>query len=91
ERMGDFTGRISPNDFNRIAHLIRSSGYMDLADTYTRRITDLPTIYTTVVMNGRRKTISNYANAGPNKLWVIEQMIDRLMATAQWNGQKAKR
>ena len=40
--------------------------------------------YTTVVMNGKRKVIRNYANAGPTTLWAIEQLIDSLMTKVKW-------
>jgi hypothetical protein len=59
---------------------------MQFDDSYSREITDCATTYTMVVMNGKRKTISNYANAGPTKLWAIEQLIDDLMAKAKWEG-----
>ena len=43
-----------------------------------------------VVRNGKRKTVSNYANAGPMKLWAIESLIDDLLRNAQWrDSQKA--
>ena len=91
ERKGEFVGTIPVWYFHRLAQFIRDSGYMELEDTYTRMVTDNPTTYTMVVMNGKRKTISNYANAGPTKLWAIEQLIDDLMAKAKWDSsQKAR-
>ena len=57
---------------------------MDLEDNYSRKITDLSTTYTMVVMNGRRKTVSNYGEAAPSKLWAIEKLIDDLMTKAEW-------
>lgn len=88
ERAGSFTGRIETWRFHQLAQFIRDSGYMDLEDGYTRIITDSPTAFTTVVMNGRRKVIRNYADAGPTKLWAIEQLIDDFMAKAEWDSVK---
>lgn len=34
--------------------------------------------------NGKRKVISNHANSGPTTLWAVEQLIDGLMAKADW-------
>ena len=48
-------------------------------------MTDQPTCYTTVVMHGERKMVRNYANAGPTKLWAIEQIIDKLLLEAEWD------
>jgi hypothetical protein len=52
-------------------------------------VTDNPTVYTTVVMDGKRKVVSNYANAGPTKLWAIEQLIDKLLLEAKWDEKPA--
>jgi hypothetical protein len=85
ERLGEYTGRIDPRRFDQLAQFIKDSDYMELDDAYTSHmITDQPYVYTTVVMNGKRKTISNYPSAGPTKLWAIEQVIDDLTTQAQW-------
>src|SRR5262245_57957328 len=84
ERKGEFTGTIPLWQFHQLAQFIRDSGYIELADAYSRTVTDHPTVFTTVVMNGKRKVISNYANSGPATLWAIEQLIDDLMAKADW-------
>jgi uncharacterized protein DUF6438 len=86
ERRGEFTGTISPGQFHRIAQFIKDSGYMELQDAYTTLVTDSSTTYTMVVMNGKRKTVSNYLSVGPTRLWAIEQLIDGLMAKAEWEG-----
>ncbi len=86
ERTGESTGTISVGQFHRLAQFIRDSGYLELEDAYFRGITDNPTVYTSVVMRGKRKVVLNYANAGPTKLWAIEQLIDVLMREAKWSG-----
>ena len=90
ERKGEFTGTIPVEDFHRLAQFIRDSGYMELENEYSRPFGRDATIYTMVVKNGKRKTVSNYANAGPTKLWAIESLIDDLLRNAQWrDSQKA--
>ncbi len=84
ERTGDFIGTIPSWKFTELAQFIRDSDYMNLETDYRASVTDMPTTYTMVVMNGKKKTISNYAGAGPTKLWAIEQLIDDLMAKADW-------
>src|SRR5678815_4416854 len=88
EREGEFAGTIPVWYFHHLAQFVRDSGYTELEDGYRQGVTDTdhPTTYTMVVMNGKRKTVSNYANAGPTKLWAIEQLIDDLMAKATWDG-----
>jgi len=84
KRKGEFTGRIELWDFHRLAQFIKDSGYMNLENDYFRAVTDNPTTFTTVVLEGRRKIVRNYADAGPTKLWAIEQLIDDLMNKAEW-------
>jgi hypothetical protein len=52
-------------------------------------VTDNSTVYSTVVIGGKRKVISNYANAGPTKLWAVEQLIHKLVLEATWDEDKA--
>jgi hypothetical protein len=85
ERLGEYTGKIDQFRFEQLAQFIKDSDYMELDDAYTHMITDNPSVYTTVLMSGKRKTIRNYANSGPTKLWAIEQLIDELMVKAQWS------
>jgi len=85
QRKGYQTGTVDEWQFHELSQFIRDAGYMQLADSYSINITDLPTVYSTVVMNGKRKVIKHYANAGPTKLWAIEQLIDRLLADAHWD------
>lgn len=85
EREGEFSGTIPLWNFHRLAQFVRDSGYMELEYSYWVAVTDNPTTFTTVVMNGKRKTVSNYANGGPTKLWAIEQLTDDLMAKARWD------
>jgi hypothetical protein len=92
ERKGEFTGTLPVEYFHRLAQFIRDSGYMELDDEYRLSATTRPsaTTYTMVVRNGKRKTVSNYRNAGPTKLWAIESLIDDLLRNAQWrDSQKA--
>lgn len=86
-REGEHTGRVRTWSFNALAQFIRDTGYMDLEDNYSRLVTDHPTVYTTVVMNGTRKVIKNYANAGPTNLWAVEQIIDKLLLETEWDGE----
>jgi Domain of unknown function (DUF6438) len=83
-RTGEFKGTITVWRFDQLARFIRDSGYMDLGDLHWRLVSDHPTVYTTVVLGGKRKVVSNYVDAGPTKLWAIEQLIDDLMREAQW-------
>ena len=56
-----------------------------MADSYAATVTDLPTVYTTVVLAGKRKVVKDYADAGPSKLWAVEQVIDKVLLDAEWD------
>jgi hypothetical protein len=85
QRQGDHTGKVSTYEFNQLAQFIKDSGYSELQDSYSRMVTDHPTVYTTVIIGGKRKVVSNYANAGPTKLWAVEELIDKLLLEATWD------
>ena len=85
-RKGRFTGTIPQQSFYQLAHFVDDSKFMDLGEEYVDlRSTSGGTVYTTVVMNGKRKVISNRGNTGPTKLWAVEQLLDGLIARAKWN------
>ncbi len=82
---GTRTGKISEWRFHSVANLIRGSDFMNLHRGYTARVTDNPTVYTMVVMNGERKIVLDYAHAGPDILWAVEQLIDNLIDDVEWD------
>jgi hypothetical protein len=77
---GAYEGKVY--GFDRLAELILANGYFKLKDSYTFAATDLPSAITTVVANGKRKTITNYGDFGPVELWGIEMAIDGMLKGA---------
>ena len=73
---GKKKGQDSLITFHRIADLLDELKFADLDNEYEPRVTDNPTTFTTAVISGKRKTVSNYAEGGPTGLWAIEQLID---------------
>lgn len=86
KRRGKHTGTVDVSRFNALAEFLLESGYMQLESAYTLRVTDMPTAYTAAVVNGKRKIVSNYGGVGPAKLWAVEQLIDKLLLEAEWDG-----
>ncbi len=82
ERKGTYKAYIS--GFEQLAKIIEARKYFSFSASYTEPVTDLPSAITSVVRNGKRKTINNYANSGPIELWEIETLIDGLIANARW-------
>jgi hypothetical protein len=85
ERKGKYTGHIDTFKYNRLAEFIRDEGFMSLEDNYTVPVSDIPSVYTSVTIDGKRKAIKNRGNAGPSKLWAIEQLIDKLVSETKWD------
>lgn len=86
-RKGKHTGRISPDQFNQLSEYLLESGFLNLDATYDLpQIADFPTTYTMAVVDTKRKLVKNYGDLGPVKLWALQQSIDSLLATAEWEG-----
>lgn len=76
KQIGAYTATVDADRFKRLAELAEILGYFKLQDRYAKPITDQEHILTSVVRNGKRKTIDNYGDAGPAALWGFEQLVD---------------
>jgi hypothetical protein len=85
ERMGEHTGIVSVGELNQVMSFINESLFSGFEDTYSANFLDGPTSYVMVKTGNETKVIQNYANSGPATLWAVEQLIDDLLETAQWN------
>ncbi|MGB1253847.1 MAG: DUF6438 domain-containing protein, partial [Candidatus Promineifilaceae bacterium] len=79
-------------DAAAVAELVQTMndiGYFELADKYTNYIvTDLPSVLTSLTIDGRTKRIERYEgdDQAPRALIEIEVMIDKLVNSEQWTG-----
>lgn len=87
-RKGHYRGRISKDDFRRLAELLRSRGFFDLDGRYNGSVTCAQTVITRAVRGGSTKAVENYAEAGPVELWGIERTIRGLASEVEWKKQK---
>jgi len=84
DKIGRWEANIDAFHFHHLANFILETGYSQMDDTFTSSVTDGDTVYTTFVLNGRRKVFRNYASSDPSKLWVFQRLIDDLAAGAKW-------
>jgi hypothetical protein len=77
-------GKLRTNPFSNLARFIRDTGFMQMKDSYSAAVSDQETVYTSIVINGTRKIVSNYGNAGPPALWAIQELIDKIVAQTDW-------
>lgn len=82
ERIGTYKASYVP--FKRLAQAMQDRGFAGLHDDYSTGTTDQETVITTVLQGGRRKTVENYGDAGPQNLWEIQTLIDGAVAQAHW-------
>lgn len=85
ERMGEHTGTVEVGQLNQVMSFINESLFSGFEDTYSANFLDAPTTYVMVKTGSETKVIQNYGNSGPATLWAIEQLIDNLLETAEWN------
>jgi len=84
ERLGAHQGKLHPSLFIQLARLLLAEDFFELQDRYFKPVTDSPSAIITVVRDGQRKRVSNYASTGPIRLWGLEMAIDAVAAYIEW-------
>lgn len=85
--VGEQRATIPREDVARLLARFDEIGFEQLRDAYRARVTDMPTYAVTLVRDGRRKTVVDYAglNAGmPEAVRELQNEIDRVAGTARW-------
>jgi hypothetical protein len=85
--VGERRTTIPREDVARLLARFDAIGFDDLDDAYRARVTDMPTYTVTLVRDGRRKTVVDYAglNAGmPEAVRELQNEIDRVAGTERW-------
>ena len=94
-RLGEATRRIPPARVDSLLGELKAGGYLDFADVYEpgtpgcgRAATDLPSVTTSVVIDGGRKEIRHYYGCedAPRALTALERRIDAVAEAAEWVG-----
>lgn len=84
ERLGAFRGTVSVGRLKQVLAFIDEIDFDALQRTYASEFLDNPTVYTLVQQDGEARVVAHEANSGPARLWALEQLIDSLLATAEW-------
>jgi uncharacterized protein DUF6438 len=72
---GTHTWRIDPAALRALADEMEKAGFFEMKSEYTARVTDMPTVTTTLTRGSRTKTVKDYFGAPP-ALKEIEARID---------------
>jgi Domain of unknown function (DUF6438) len=81
--VGKATAKISPEAVSQLVAEFERIHYFNLEDTYTARITDLPTTTTSIRIGSRFKQVVDYYGA-PAALTALEQRIDEVAGSKRW-------
>jgi hypothetical protein len=93
--LGAATGQIPAGRVEALLSEIERAGYFSFANRYAaaeptcgRYATDLPTVISTITVDGRTKRIEHDYGCGaaPGALVVLERRIDEVLNSAQWTG-----
>lgn len=79
DRKGVYVTKFRPEHFRRLAAYARKIEFSELQGLYRRQATDSATIETTVEYGDEHHIVVNYADAGPEELWIL-QMTARALA-----------
>ena len=82
-KLGTYSTRINDRKIQSIINKANEIGYFDLEDVYDSPVTDLPSTYTYLSVDGKKKTIKNRVR-GPEKLREFEKYIDSVFEDMEW-------
>jgi Domain of unknown function (DUF6438) len=80
---GPRTRQISPASVRLLLEEFARAQFSTLKDRYRAPVTDLPTTYVSLTIEGRTKTVQDYFGA-PKELKDLEALIDDIAGTDRW-------
>jgi ankyrin repeat protein len=84
---GQHRDRISPEAVTELVALFRKTNYLALRDSYQARVTDNPTYTTSLAVDGKTKSVTDYVGEEvgmPHFVKDLEDGIDRIAGTDKW-------
>ena len=78
---------ISQDKIDQLVQEFKIIDYFSLNDEYTTRtITDAPSVITSIILDGKTKTIEHYHGdfSAPEELTELEDRIDEIVNSEQW-------
>jgi hypothetical protein len=85
ERLGDFQGEVTVQDYGRLSYLLDRLEFMSLPDSFSVPYTDLPGATLAVSRrSGGVKFVHDYGYVGPVELWTLMEIFDGIVGRIQW-------
>lgn len=85
ERIGNYRGEVTLDDYGRMSYLMDRLDFMALPDSFAARYTDLPGATMAVSRRpGGTRAVHDYGYVGPVELWSLMQVFDGIVGRIQW-------
>ena len=84
EVIGQATDQIAPEAVHTLIDKFRAAGFWSLCESYTRRVSDVPTTITVVHLANTQKSVSDRADGAPDWLRELDLAVDTLADTHRW-------
>ena len=88
---GTHSASLSPEEVTELHRAVLDADFFDLEDRYEVGATDLPSILTTVTMDGQIKTVYHYGlgcgtelDSAPSGLCALEALLENIPAANGW-------
>ena len=83
EPEGEHTGWIDNVRMQEFVDIAAEIGYAKFEDSYDGQVTDKPTVTTSIVLDGKRKTVRRRHNY-PSEIRTFEALFDSLLKGVEW-------
>lgn len=83
EPIGEYTGKISKTQIQSFIDKANEIGFFALEEVYDSPVTDIPAITTSIVINGKQKTVMRRVGY-PERIREFENLFDELLTTVKW-------
>lgn len=86
DKIGFYHTTLDSTNLQKIKDKLLAINYFSFEDEYTSPITDVPSVYTTVALNGQIKTIHD-RHKGPKELDELYALVDEILDSCKWSAQ----
>ncbi len=83
---GEMKSQVSREKATALIEEFRKQGFWGLCGNYLRSVTDNPTYWTIVSIDGKTKKVEDYAVSAPKWLQDLDKQVDELANTKPWIG-----
>lgn len=83
DMIGVYHTNISKNDIDKIVDAAEKIKFFQMDDVYDSQVTDLPSVYLSILKDGKFKTVKNRHN-GPKELKALYEQVDALIKAQKW-------